>query len=148
LVTAFVGHLKNVITNKYESHCVTHAKHQFNYSTQKAFSVFTSRYLVAASMADVPLPLNSRPDPTSATNFSFLTTAVPNLSYQLLLSHNCNSQTTQQLNCQSSVYIPDMDLTENVSFIIACFLVAGEMCPQSCFIENAVLLLPVYRAVT
>jgi hypothetical protein len=42
-----------------------------------------------------------------------------------------------------------MDRTENISFIFQCSLVAGEMtCPQSCSLATAVLLSPVYTAVT
>jgi hypothetical protein len=49
----------------------------------------------------------------------------------------------------SSLYSPGKDRTENVSFIIACFLVAGETtCPQSCSLATAVVLPPVYTAVT
>jgi hypothetical protein len=49
----------------------------------------------------------------------------------------------------SSLYKPGMDRTENVSSIIACSLVAGETtCPQSSSLATAVLLSPVYTAVT
>jgi hypothetical protein len=37
---------------------------------------------------------------------------------------------------------------ENVSSIIACSLVDGETCPQSCSLATAVVLSPVYTAVT
>jgi hypothetical protein len=41
------------------------------------------------------------------------------------------------------------DRTENVSSIIVCSIVAGETrCPQSCSLAAAVVLLPVYTAVT
>jgi hypothetical protein len=52
------------------------------------------------------------------------------------------------LNYQSSLYSPITDRTENVSSIIARSLVAGETCPQSCSLATAVVLSPVYTAVT
>jgi hypothetical protein len=60
-----------------QSDSVTHFKDHCNYSTYKVFTVFTNRCLVAASTADIPLPLGSQ--------------TVPSLSYQLLASHNCRS---------------------------------------------------------
>jgi hypothetical protein len=46
-------------------------------------------------------------------------------------------------------YVNNMDHNENTSSIIACSLVAGEtMCPESCSIATAVVLSPVYKAVT
>jgi hypothetical protein len=46
------------------------------------------------------------------------------------------------------VYINGKDSTENVFFIIACSLVAGEtMCPQSCSLVTAAVLSPVYTAI-
>jgi hypothetical protein len=48
----------------------------------------------------------------------------------------------------SSLYSPGMDRTENVSSIIACSVVAGEICPQSCSLATAVVLSPVYIADT
>jgi hypothetical protein len=41
-----------------------------------------------------------------------------------------------------------MDCTENISSIIVSSLVAGETCPRSCSLAAAVLLSPVYTAVT
>jgi hypothetical protein len=76
--------LENVTTNNYDSLTQLHTpKTIVNYSTHNVFSVFTSRCFAAASTADVPLPLGSR--------------TVPRLSYQLLTSHSCNSQLTQQV---------------------------------------------------
>jgi hypothetical protein len=48
----------------------------------------------------------------------------------------------------SSLYSPGTDRTENISSIIACSLVAGETCPQSCSLAKSVVLSPVYTAVT
>jgi hypothetical protein len=56
--------------------------------------------------------------------------------------------TTSDFFYWSSLYSPGMDHTENVSFIIACSLVAGETCPQSCSLATALVLSPVYTAVT
>jgi hypothetical protein len=64
-------------------------------ATHEVFSVFISRCLVAASTADVPLPLCSR--------------TVTGLSYQLLISHNCNSLLV--------LVSPSTELAENVSSI-------------------------------
>jgi hypothetical protein len=48
-----------------------------------------------------------------------------------------------------SLYSPGMDLTENVSSIIACTHIAGETtCPQSCSLVTAIVVSPVYTAVT
>jgi hypothetical protein len=63
------------------------------------------------------------------------------LSVQALQNRSC-------LNYQSSLYSPGTDNTQNASSIIACFLVAGETCPQSCSLPMAVVLSPVYTAVT
>jgi hypothetical protein len=41
-----------------------------------------------------------------------------------------------------------MDRTENVSSVIASSPVAGETCPSSCSLAVAVVLSPVYTAVT
>jgi hypothetical protein len=50
---------------------------------------------------------------------------------------------------QFSLYSPGTDVAENVFSIIACSLVAVETtCPQSCSLATAVLLSPVYTAVT
>jgi hypothetical protein len=55
----------------------------------------------------------------------------------------------QQLNYYSSLYSPDTDRTQNVSSIIMCSFVAGEITgPQSCSLTTAVLLSHVYTAVT
>jgi hypothetical protein len=51
-------------------------------------------------------------------------------------------------NYQSSLCSPDTECTENVSSIIAYSLVAVETCPQSCSLATAVVLSPVYIAVT
>jgi hypothetical protein len=49
----------------------------------------------------------------------------------------------------SGLYCPGTDRIENVSSIIACSLAAGKTtCPQSCSIVTAVVLSPVYTAVT
>jgi hypothetical protein len=54
-----------------------------------------------------------------------------------------------QSNYLVLVICPGTDRTENVSSIIACSLVAGETtCPQSCSIAMAIVLSPVYTAVT
>jgi hypothetical protein len=48
-----------------------------------------------------------------------------------------------------SLYSPDTDCTKNISSIIACSLAARETtCSQSCFPATAVMLSPVYTAVT
>jgi hypothetical protein len=52
------------------------------------------------------------------------------------------------LNYQFSLYSPGKDRTENVSSIIVFLLVAGETWPQSCFLAVALVLPPVYTAVT
>jgi hypothetical protein len=54
----------------------------------------------------------------------------------------------RQMNYWSSLYSPGTDRTENASSIIACFLVSGETCPQSCSLATSVVLSPVYTAVT
>jgi hypothetical protein len=54
----------------------------------------------------------------------------------------------KQLNYKSSLNSPSTDPTENVSSIIACFLVTGETCPQSCSLAMAVVLSLIYAAVT
>jgi hypothetical protein len=47
------------------------------------------------------------------------------------------------------VYSPGTDHTANISTIIACSFVAGEtMCPPSCSLATAVVISPVYTAVT
>jgi hypothetical protein len=81
--------------------------------------------------ADVPLTLGSR--------------TRPGLSYQLLMSHYCNSQLTQpKYSYWSLIHSPGKDRTENVSSIIACSLVAGETArSQSCSLVTAVILSPV-----
>jgi hypothetical protein len=43
---------------------------------------------------------------------------------------------------------PCADRTENVSSIIACFLVRETLCPKSCSLATSVVLSPVYTAVT
>jgi hypothetical protein len=48
----------------------------------------------------------------------------------------------------SSLYSPGTNPAENVSTIVACYLVAGETCPQNCSLPTAVVLSPVYIAVT
>jgi hypothetical protein len=48
----------------------------------------------------------------------------------------------------TSLYSPGTDHTENVSSIIACSLISGETCPQTCSLATAVVLSPVYAAVT
>jgi hypothetical protein len=48
---------------------------------------------------------------------------------------------------RSSLYILGMDGIEIISIIAYC-LAAGETCPQSCSLATAVLLSPVYTAVT
>jgi hypothetical protein len=63
-----------------KSHWVTHSRDHCNYSTQRGFSVFTNRCLVADLTANVLFPMGSR------TAFG--------LSYQLLTSHNFNPQLT------------------------------------------------------
>jgi hypothetical protein len=47
-----------------------------------------------------------------------------------------------------TLYSLGMDCTGNVSSITAYSLVAWETCPQSCSLATAVLLSPVYTAVT
>jgi hypothetical protein len=50
---------------------------------------------------------------------------------------------------QSSLYIPVTSRTGNISSITACFLAAGETRrPQNCFLATAVILWPVFTAVT
>jgi hypothetical protein len=51
-------------------------------------------------------------------------------------------------NYWSSVYSPSTARIENASSIIACSVVAGETCPQSCSLAMTVVLSPVYTAVT
>jgi hypothetical protein len=52
-------------------------------------------------------------------------------------------------NYYCSLYGPGTDRTENIAFIIVCSLIAGEaMCPQSFSLAMAVVLSPVYTAVT
>jgi hypothetical protein len=71
-----------VTTNNYDSLTQLHSpKITVTTAHIKVFSDFPSRCSVAASNGDVPLPLGSR--------------NVTGLSYQLLISHNCNSQPTQ-----------------------------------------------------
>jgi hypothetical protein len=48
----------------------------------------------------------------------------------------------------SSLYSFGMDRTENTATIIASSFVAGETCPQNCSLATAVVLSPVYTAVT
>jgi hypothetical protein len=73
-------------------------------------------------MVDVPLPRGSG--------------TVPDLSYQLLNSDNCNFQ----LTTAQKIYIYS---------IIACSLVAEEtICPQICSLATALVMLPIYAAVT
>jgi hypothetical protein len=49
----------------------------------------------------------------------------------------------------AAVDSPGTDRKENIASIIACFLVAGKMvCLQSCSLATAVVLSPVYTAVT
>jgi hypothetical protein len=57
--------------------------------------------------------------------------------------------TVRMAHWQCSLYGPGTDRTENVFSIIACSLVAGKTtCPQSCSLATAVVLSPVYTAVT
>jgi hypothetical protein len=63
------------------------------------------------------------------------------------LSNIANIST--QPNYKFSLCSPGTDRTENISSIIACSLVAGETaCPQNCSLATAVVLSPVYTAVT
>jgi hypothetical protein len=73
--------LKLVTTNNWQSHRVPHYKDRCNYTTHKVLSVSSSRCLVSASMADIPLLLSSR--------------IAPGLTYQLLPPHNRIPQLTQ-----------------------------------------------------
>jgi hypothetical protein len=53
------------------------------------------------------------------------------------------------LNYWSSLYSPGTERRENVTSVIACSVVAGETtCPQSCSLTMALVLSPVYVAVT
>jgi hypothetical protein len=45
-----------------------------------------------------------------------------------------------------SLHSPGTDRTENVSSIIACYLIAGKTCPQNCSPATVVVLSPVYTA--
>jgi hypothetical protein len=117
--------IKLVTTNNNESHRVTHFEDHSNYSTHKTFSLFTSRCLVTVS--------NGRRSPSSG---------FPNCLRPPLTSHNCDFQLL-------SLYNPGTVRRGEASSIIACSLVAGEpTCPQSCPLATAVVLSPVYTAVT
>jgi hypothetical protein len=99
--------------------------------------------------------------PASATSFSHLITdsnsehsSAPGLTSSQAGDHltpTSYSSVISKLSrngSYSSLYSPCTDRRENVSSIIACSLVSGETCPRSCFPATAVILSPVYTAVT
>jgi hypothetical protein len=54
----------------------------------------------------------------------------------------------EQLNYNSTLYIPGVDHAENILTFIVCCVAAGETtCPQICSIGAAVVPSPVYTAV-
>jgi hypothetical protein len=78
LVIGFIELLQDVTASNYDNLTETHMSNITVTTAHKKASVFTSRFLVAASTGDIPLPLGSR--------------NVPGLSYQLLTSRHCKSQ--------------------------------------------------------
>jgi hypothetical protein len=67
----------------------------------------------------------------------------------MYVNTQCPIISGRKQNYFSSLYSPETDRIEDVSSIIACSLVAGETtCPQSCSLAPAVVLSPVYSAVT
>jgi hypothetical protein len=80
-------------------------------------------------MADINHHVAAELSQASATSFLLLITAAPNWLNQYM-------------------YIPSMDSTENVSTIIACYLIATERNLQSCFLTTATALSLVYIEVT
>jgi hypothetical protein len=109
-----------------QSHRVTHSKNHCNYSTHEVFSFFTSRCLVAASNG------------VHSSFCGFPSCPRP----QLLNSRNSNSQFLNH-NCTIPRYVAPARMAQKT-----CTLVSKETCPQSCSLATAVVLLPVYTAVT